>query len=156
MKVYLPQSEIPVELVAAYRSTEYRVGPPAGLGKGSSGEFILRIDQYSKPLSRLFTALGHQCAVFITACNPFSLPQSPEVNLAACARLRDELICHTSHPGLIIEGEGRDPSKAWAGEKSFLALGLNLEISRILGRDFGQNAVVWAGADAIPRLILLR
>jgi hypothetical protein len=152
----LPQSEIPAELVAAYRSTEYRIGPAAGLGAGFSDAFILHIEQYSEPLSRLCTASGHQCAVFITACNPFSLPQSPEVNLAACARLRDELICHTSHPELIIEGEGRDPSKAWPGEKSFLVLGLNLEISRILGREFGQNAVVWAGPDAIPRLILLR
>lgn len=59
-------------------------------------------------------------------------------------------------PGRIIEGEGLDSSGKWPAEKSFLALGLDLETSSALGREFGQNAIVWAGVDAIPRLILLR
>lgn len=84
------------------------------------------------------------------------MPQSREANHAVCARLRDELIRLATHLEQIVEGEGRDPSEAWAGEKSFLALGLDLETSQVLGRKFGQNAIVWAGADAIPRLILLR
>ena len=153
-------SDISASLVAAYRATEYRVGPETGSdgesGTGSSRTFILRIDQYSESLSRLFAASGHQCAAFITACNPFSVPQSREANHAVCARLRDELIRHAAHTEQIVEGEGRDPSGAWPGEKSFLALGLDLETSQVLGRKFGQNAIVWAGADAIPRLILLR
>jgi hypothetical protein len=51
---------------------------------------------------------------------------------------------------------GFDPSGNWPAEKSFLALGLDLEVSRALGAEFQQNAVLWANADAIPRLILLR
>jgi hypothetical protein len=29
-------------------------------------------------------------------------------------------------------------------------------MAQALGREFRQNAIVWAGPDAIPRLILLR
>ena len=159
-RFYLPRSEISAGLIAAYRATEYRVEPETGSdsesGPGSSRALILLIDQYSKPLSRLFAASGHQCAAFITACNPFSVSQSCEANDAVCARLRYALIRRAAHPEQIIKGESRDPSGAWPEEKSFLALGLDLETSQLLGREFGQNAIVWAGADAIPRLILLR
>lgn len=84
------------------------------------------------------------------------MSQSCEANDAVCAQLRDELISRAAHPEQIIKGESHDPSGAWPEEKSFLALGLDLETSQVLGREFGQNAIVWAGADAIPRLILLR
>lgn len=152
----MTRPEISAELVAAYRSTEYHVRTAAGFGTSPVCPFILRIDRYSAPLSQLFSASGHRCAAFITACNPFSLRRSPEANHAACARLRDALIRHMPHPEEIIEGEGSDPSGVWPGEKSFLALGLDLETSRELGRKFEQNAIVWAGPDAIPGLILLR
>ncbi len=75
--------------------------------------------------------------------------------MRACAALRDRLDSYVARPDQIIEGMGIDPSGKWPAEKSFLALGLDLETSRALGREFGQNAIVWAGADAIPRLILL-
>lgn len=149
----MAQSEISPDLIAAYRSTEYRV---AGKAEFGSGTIILRIDEYSEPLSRLFTASDLQCAAFITACNPCSVPQSHEENLAACARLRDKLDRHTVRAGQILEGEGCDPSGVWPAEKSFFVLGLNLEASQALGGEFGQNAIVWAGPDAIPGLVLLR
>jgi hypothetical protein len=152
----MTRPEISAELVAAYRSTEYCVRPVAGFGMGFVCPFILRVDRYSAPLSQLFSASGHRCAAFITACNPFSLPRSPEANHAACGRLRDALIGCVSHPGQIIEGEGSDPSRVWPGEESFLVLGLDIETSRALGNKFEQNAIVWTGPDAVPRLILLR
>jgi hypothetical protein len=160
------QSAISGELVTAYLSTHYRVmlpAPPAlkglaGTGSASGEEqaFVLRIDQYSAPLSQLFTASGYRCAAFITASNPFSVPHGVEENLAACARFRDELLRRSCRPEQILDGEGRDPTGAWPGERSFLVLGLDLQTSMLLGREFGQNALLWAGGDAIPRLILLR
>ncbi|WP_151898928.1 DUF3293 domain-containing protein [Nitrosospira lacus] len=149
---FLIQAEISPALIAAYRATKYRAALKAESG---SGTVILRIDEYSEPLSRLFTASKLKCAAFITACNPYSVPQSHEKNLMACARLRNKLD-RKARPGWIFEGESHDPSGAWPAEKSFLVLGLDLETSRALGKEFGQNAIVWAGADAIPRLILLR
>lgn len=145
----MPQSEISEDLIAAYRSTNYQ----AGTGEGG---ITLRVDQYSKPLSRLFAQSGHRCAAFITACNPFGALENLETNIKACADLRGRLDSYVARPDQIVEGMGIDSSGTWPPEKSFLVLGLDLETSRTLGKEFGQNAVVWAGADAIPQLILLR
>lgn len=142
----MAQSEISTDLIATYRTADYRV--ECGIAA-----FTLHIDQYSEPLARLFAASAHQCAVFITACNPCSQPQSLEVNRAVQTRLRDELSCLTDQ---VIVGTGSDPAGAWPVEESFLALGVDLAAAMVLGRQFGQNAIVWVGADAIPRLILLR
>jgi hypothetical protein len=156
------QSAVSGELIAAYRSTHYRVAPQAVQGAEAASApdrgraFVLRIDEHSEPLSRLFAASGYRCAAFITASNPFSMPHGAEENLAACIQLRDALLRHVSGQEQIIDGEGRDPASAWPGEKSFLALGLDLETAMQLGREFGQNALVWVDEDAIPRLILLR
>ncbi len=142
----MAQSEISADLIAAYRATHYRVG------QGADALFTLRVDKYSEELSRLFTELNHQSAIFITACNPFSQKQSGEANLDAHERLRDIL---SGQASAVIESAGADPSEAWPEEKSFLALGVDLEASKVLGTQFGQNAIVWAGEDAVPRLILL-
>lgn len=143
------QTGIPDSLIAAYRSARYQ----AGFGLDA---IALHVDQYSEPLSQLFVASGHRCAAFITACNPLGVRQSPELNRAACARLRDRLNQYVSRPDQIVEGAGFDPSGDWAPEESFLVLGLGLAESRALGEEFHQNAMVWAGANAIPGLILLR
>jgi hypothetical protein len=160
------ESAISGELVAAYLSTHYRVrlpAPPAlksvagaSFASGRGRTFDLCIDQHSAPLSQLFAVSDYRCAAFITASNPFSVPHGVEENLAACARLRDELLRRSFGSQQILDGEGFDPTGAWPGERSFLVLGLDLETSTLLGREFGQNALVWAGEDAIPRLVLLR
>jgi hypothetical protein len=74
----------------------------------------------------------------------------------ASARLADRLRQLPGGKERMIEGAGYDPRGTWPEEKSFLVLGLDLETSRALGREFNQNAIVWAGTDAIPRLVLLR
>jgi hypothetical protein len=114
------------------------------------------VDQYSEPLSQLFNASGHRCAAFLTACNPFGVRQDPESNRAACAALRNRLNEYISPSDRVIQGAGCDPSGGWPPEESFLVLGLDLEAARVLGREFRQNAILWASPDAIPRLILLR
>jgi|SRR3954449_2753435 hypothetical protein len=141
-------SRIPARLINAYRSAHYR----AGFGADA---ILLRIDHYSEPLSRLFEISGSWCATFITACNPLGVHQSPQKNRAACERLRKRLNSYIPGQDDVIEGLGLDPSGEWPGEESFLVLGLDLEVSRALGDEFQQNAILWASANAIPRLILL-
>lgn len=142
----LTSSGISADLIASYRAADYQAG-------AGSAAALLHIDQHSESLSQLLAAAGQQCAVFITAYNPCSQPQSLTANQAAHAYLRDELKYLTDQ---IIEGTSSDPAGTWPPEQSLLALGVELDKSKALGRKFGQNAVVWAGADAIPRLILLR
>ncbi len=142
----MAHSEIPAEKIAAYLGADYR------LGRGAA--FIaLRIDTRSEALLRLYAASGRGCGVFITAYNPMGEPQSPAANEAAHARLAAELKALQIE---AIEGAGADPGGAWPEEKSFFALGVDLEAARGLGIRHRQNAIVWAGEDAIPKLILLR
>ena len=51
---------------------------------------------------------------------------------------------------------GVDPTGEWPGEESVFVPGLDLERAKSLGVEFGQNAIVWAGPDAVPQLVLLR
>jgi hypothetical protein len=145
----LPQSHVSDQLIAAYRSANYRV-------ESSCETFVLRIDQYSEPLARLFAASDHHCAAFVTACNPLGALQTIEANRTATSRLAGRLRQLAKGEGRVFTGTGCDLARTWPEENSFLVLGLDLDAARALGREFGQNAIVWAGNDAIPRLVLLR
>jgi hypothetical protein len=145
-EVLLAYTEIASDKIAAYRTTHYRVGA----GKEA---FTLRIDVLSDALRRLFGTSGQTCGLFITAFNPFGQLQSDEANEAAHSRLGDHLRALTPH---VIEGVGGDPAGAWPKEKSYFALGIDNATARYLGATFCQDAVVWAGPDAIPQLLLLR
>lgn len=142
----LTQSKIAAETIEAYLKTDYRFGHGTDL-------ITLHINTRSEALLQLYTSSGYTCGAFITAYNPCGQTQSDETNKAAHARLREKL--NTLSPR-VIEGAGADPSRNWPEEKSFFALGIDLETAKSLGICYQQNAIVWAGADAVPKLILLR
>lgn len=146
---FLPRSEIPDDVIAAYRSADYRIGT-------GTHAFTFHINQCSEPLARLLAASGERHGAWITACNPLGKLQGLEANLTACAHLHERLRQLVNREDRIIEGAGCDPSGVWPPEKGFLALGLNLEAARNLGTRFGQNAIVWIEKNAVPELILLR
>ncbi len=132
--------------IDAYLQTDYCVGP-------SHAPFVLRIGTHSRELERLYQDTGQNCALFITAFNPFGTQQSDEANIAAHERLGSHLRALTN---FVIEGEGVDPGRKWPAERSFLVTGINRETSVLLGQRAHQDAVVWAGPDAVPELLLLR
>ncbi len=142
----LAHSEIPAEKIEAYLKTEYR------FGEGPDA-VTLRIDQRSDALARLYASSSVMCGLFVTAHNPFGRAQSIEANEAAHRRLAADLKALSAR---VIEGAGADPSGAWPEEKSFFALGIDRDAARKLGDRHRQDAIVWAGADAVPKLILLR
>lgn len=140
------RTEISPELLAAYQATEYWVG-------AGPGAFCLRVDQHSAPLAQLLRASACEGAAFISACNPYSEPATASDNDAAHERLRQTLKEHATR---LLEGAGREPTSRWPEERSFLAVGLGIEAATEVGRCYRQNAILWSGIDAIPRLILLR
>jgi len=138
-------SAIDAATLQAYRETHYRV-----LG---DLPMILLVDQPSAPLAALHRALGVASSAFITAANPFSLRCDDDAN----ARRQQALARDVAKMGLrTIEAAGEHPANGWPAEPSFLVPGLSLEDARALGEKYEQNAVVWSGADAVPRLVLLR
>jgi hypothetical protein len=130
-------------IVEAYRSARYRV----------DGTFDLTIDQPSAALDAWHLAKGRTCSALITACNPGSQICSDAINQAAATRL-ETIIRAQGLP--LCSTVALDPSAEWPPEHGFLIAGLDQTAAKALGRQFGQNAVVWSGEDAVPRLILLR
>lgn len=129
----------------AYRETRYRV-----LG---DTPMTLRVDQPSAPLAALQRALGVASSAFITAANPFSQCCDDDAN----ALRQQALARDVASLGMrAIEAAGEHPSNGWPTEPSFLVPGMSLMDARALGERYAQNAVVWSGADAVPRLVLLR
>ena len=131
--------------IRAYRETHYCV-------RGDT-PMTLKVDEASLPLAALHRRLQVASSAFITAANPFSQGCDEQAN----ARRQQSLSMELAQLGLsVIAGLGEHPSNGWPGEPSFLVPGLSLELAKALGRKYGQNAVIWCGADAVPRLILLR
>jgi hypothetical protein len=131
--------------IRAYRETEYRVQDvPA---------FILRIDVASAALQEAHRRCGATCSAFLTACNPFSHPCSPEDNASRQTSLLSEIQSMNLE---CVPGIGQHPGNGWPGEESFLIFGLDLKTARSLGVRFEQNALIWSDSDAVPQLILLR
>jgi hypothetical protein len=139
-------SKIDSDLVLAYRMTDYRVS-------GSGPDFVLRVDEFSRPLEALLEARGLASAAFLTGWNSWSRPTSNVHNEAANKALRSKaeaLGC------VCVDAAGVDPTGKWPPERSLLILGVELKAAQALAVDFEQNAFIWSGEDAVPRLILMR
>jgi hypothetical protein len=138
-------TDIPSELIEAYRDTDYWVAtaPP----------FVMRIDVPSPDLAALYARFDTDCAAYLTASNPYS----EKLDDLANAQRHHQLARYLEARKLrYIEGAGRHPSGDWPPETSFLVVGIAQQTAMALGRQFEQNAVVYCGADALPRLVLLR
>jgi Protein of unknown function (DUF3293) len=135
------------ELEAAYRRTHFEVTLPGG-------ELLtLRVDEANPTLRDIHERCGVSCSAFLTGWNPRSVPQPAALNEAANQELQQQL----SALGLECwPGRGHDPSGDWPVEVSVFVPGLELAAACRHGRHFGQNAIVHAGQDAVPRLVWLQ
>lgn len=112
----------------------------------------LRVDERNEALAALHKEAGVESSAFVTAWNPYSQKHGDDLNGRRQKELADELGKLSLR---VIEGVGKHPVDKW-GEPSFLVLGISLEAARELGARYEQNAIVWAGTDAMPQLISLR
>lgn len=134
---------IPRDIVRAYERTAYVV-------ESDPTPFVLRIGEHSDALLGLHAAAGVACSAFVSACNPFGRRCAAARNAAAMKRLRKWL----RDAGLrFIAGEGRGEDRSWPAEPSLLVLGMSADSARRLCVRFEQNAVLFACADAVPRLL---
>lgn len=131
--------------VAAYQAAHFKVQ--------AAGGFTLLLDKPNPELAHLFIKDVVTSAAYITAYNPLGETVAAPVNKAAQAALETDLrtLQLKSYPG-----QGEDPNGIWPAEVSVLAMGLTLDKAQALGMKYNQNAIVWIGIDAVPRLLLLR
>lgn len=138
-------SQVDAPTRTAYRNARYEVH--------GSGGFVLHVDAQSPELHAAHQAHQVDCSAFLTACNPYGRL----LDAASNAQRHSELLEVIRHSGLDFwPGFGADPERCWPGESSLLVFGLAQEPACRIARHFGQNALIWADADAIPRLLLLR
>lgn len=133
------------DLLKAYRETHYHVH--------AQSAFVLRLDEASAALRDLHARHGATCSAFVTAWNPFSRALQAHENAAR----QQALVAELEQAGRVfVAGEGRHPSGHWPGEDSVLILDMSMDDARVLGVRLEQNAIVWNGPDAVPRLVTLR
>ena len=114
--------------------------------------FSLRVDQISESLKELYDAYGVVTAAYITASNPGSSQLSDDENTRRNRQLLHEIeMLNASY----IPSIGNDPENSWPGEPSYLVLDIDRQSAILLGKKYRQNAILWCGRDAVPRLLLL-
>jgi hypothetical protein len=132
------------EQEVAYRATTYQVFLPGGSCE-------LRIGQPCETLRCwLETA---ECTEFalITAYNPSGRAMDEAINVERQSQLECELLEANYEPYAaqhVADAEG-----AWPTEESCFIPGIPPEDACALAADYGQNAVVCGGADAVPHLV---
>lgn len=139
-------SEVPAELIEAYKRTQYRAF-------ADSGEIVLRIGQTSRAAAQLVQAAGASGGAFITAENPLSEQLTSTDNAVRQGQLREDLV---KLGASVIEGTGQGDDLRWPAESSYAAIGIGREQACELGRKYQQNAIVWFDVSGTPELIVLR
>jgi len=119
-------------LLEAYQNTHYTTD----IG------ITLLVGTPAPALDELLTKRGANCAAYITAWNPLSEELSLQQNRVRNQQLLADLH-HTIEPNNIISGIGKDPTGIWAGEESFLVLGVSKDVTHQLAIKYGQNAYVY-------------
>jgi Protein of unknown function (DUF3293) len=130
-----------IELEAAYMATTYRVFLPGGLCD-------LRIGQPCETLRCWLET--DDCTEFalITAYNPGGIRVDDAINAERQSQLECELLDGNYEPyAAQHEADG------WPNEESCFVPDISAEDACALAADFGQNAVVCGGADAVPHLV---
>ena len=128
-----------------------RTGAPSTASTIAGHAFVLRIDVPSDELRRCHELFGVSCSAFMTAWNPRSTPTPREQNEAAMARLEQALAA----TGLPLAERRRDrPRRRVARRAELPGVRPRRAAGVALARRFDQNAIVWSGADATPRLVM--
>jgi hypothetical protein len=130
-------------LERAYLATTYRVHEP-------EGSIDLRIGQASAPLDRLLDRNKAPTWAFVSAANPGSVMLAPADN----SRRHAALVEAVQFGGFcFIEATGIPADASWPPEPNLLIFGISRSAARLLGRRFGQLAVLAGRRGGVPELV---
>lgn len=129
----------------AYRETHYIIR--------SHPAVVLYIGHPNTELLKLHKVWQVGCSTFITASNPRSQLLDPAENLQRQADLA-VILSELGFP--YVAGQGCHPSNQWPPEESFWVPGMSATVGLKLAARFSQNAIVYAGGNAIPTLLFCK
>ena len=130
-------------LLEAYRTTRFVAYDDDRQVAATIGEQVPEMDA-------LLHRLAARSGVFITAWNPRSIVQPPEINAAAAARLAARVAAE-GFRALPHRGISADP--AWHPEEGLFVLDIDFDYAVAMAADFGQNAIT-AVALGQPAILL--
>ncbi len=135
-----------MSLDAAYHATAYHVDGP-------TGRFTLRIGAASPEADALLARQGEVPSwAFVTASNPGSVLLPEPTN----GLRHEQLVAEVARRGLIDNpGLGVGDDGSWPAEVSQFLVGVSTADAAVLGRMFGQNAVVCGDRGGVARLCWL-
>src|SRR5437870_213728 len=120
-------------LETAYRETSFIAYTP-------EHTIRIRVGERSPVLDSLLSKSGIQRWAYITACNPGSVRLAASENFA-----RQEELCREiqARGFTMYFGEGRSDFPDCPSEPSLLVVDINREQAMEIGRQYGQNALVY-------------
>jgi hypothetical protein len=131
-------------LLEAYRRTAFIAETP-------EGRLSLRVGQGCAELDTLLAAHDVGTWAYVTAFNPGSVRLTLQENSERQRQLEHTVadLGFSSYPG---EGIGDDGQ--WAPEPSLLVLGIDRNDARLLGRQYGQLAVIYGELNRDAELLV--
>lgn len=135
-------SDLPQNLlIDAYTNALYEIDtdPPI--------QFCISVK--SAQLANLLARHNANSAAFITAHNPKSQKLTQAANSSRHEKLIEQL---KQGKKQFVLGRSKDPSSQWPTEISILVFELSPDQAITLGREYGQNAIVFIEND-LPNLI---
>jgi len=131
-------------LIEAYQNTEFVV-------EAADEQIVLRVGEPNHRIDSLLRACGETNGAYITACNPQSVRLGSPENARRHEMLQDR-VRKLGHQFFSGRGIGRDGD--WPAEESLFIVGVGRRRALELGRDFGQNAIVFKEIDRSTELLL--
>lgn len=131
------------ELEAAYLATTYRVFLPGGVAD-------LRIGQPNEMLHCWLETADCQSFAIISAYNPGGEPRDAGKNAERQSQLECDLLEGNYEP---YAGENVPDDPNAPTEETCFVPDITCEDACALAEDFGQNAIVWAAEDGLPKLV---
>jgi hypothetical protein len=131
------------EMEAAYNATTYRVFLPSGICE-------LRIGEPCETLRCWLETADCKEFALITAHNPDGVPTDEAINAERQSQLECELLEGNYEP---YAAQHEADAQAWPNEESCFVPDISPEDACALAADYGQNAVVCGGVDAVPQLV---
>jgi len=144
-----PSKATKCDLRAAYLATNYSF-----VADGMT--HMLKVGTQSKDVAALIKSLGTKGAALVTAYNPASLQLGQVHNRLATAALNRDLknLKRVDHVH-IFPALGQALDGSWPAEPSIMIVGINRQAAEVLGRRYGQYAILWIGEDGVPQLVEL-
>ena len=131
------------DLRAAYINTDY-------IFDAEGKSLTLHVGETNSDVAKLILDHQAQGAVFITACNPASLPLGDIHNRLAMRALKKDLSRYKTY-----DGYGESRSGSWEPEPSVFCIGISQYDAENLGKRYGQNAIIWVDGAGKAQLIEL-